>query len=163
MESTIFTLSSKTRSRYLLSGFFLFFGSVMGFILTFNGTYSIVFTIIVFLFSLTGAFSSLFFFLSTNKTYLKLSEISIEFIYPTGHKVVDWASITRVDLSKLWFRLCYLETLKSNPFDFISEFFYRKNEIPLHLFLNNWQNEAYWDEEPILAFISKKLHWDAQR
>jgi hypothetical protein len=162
VESRVFCLTKKARSRYILSGIFLLFGSAIGFLFTFSGAYSIVFTVIVFLFSLTGATSSLFYFLSIKKTLLKTSELSIEFIYPTGHKVIDWASITRADVNSSWFRLCYVGAQKSDLVDLISDFFYRKNEIPVHLFLDNWQNEECWDEEPLLGIISNKLHWDTQ-
>ncbi len=157
METKTYYLSQKYKSKFVFSGVFLFIGSVLGFVFTFSGAYTIVFTITVFLVSSAGIYMSIFNLLSIYKTVLNISESSIEFIFPLGYKKTEWESITKAELNSSSFRLYFRKKSKSNPLNLNSIFFYKDNEIPVYLFLDKWQDEKSWEEEPLLIFISKKV------
>lgn len=157
METRTFNLTKKYKLKYLFSGIFLLISGLIGYILTFRGVYSIIFTILVFLVSSAGLYMSVFYLLSPSKTHLNISESRIEFVFPFGCEKKEWENIKEAEISPLWFRLYFEKKPRKKLINLNAIFFYKENEIPIYIFIDNWQGRRNWEEEPLLILINKKL------
>ncbi len=162
MESRIFRLTQKYQNNYLILAITFFIGSSFGFISSLLGVYSIFFTILILGVSIFWMCSSLFYFFSIRKTFLILSDSGIKFVFPFGYRITTWEETKQLEITFTKFQLVLEKNSLKRENDPFSILFYKKNEIPLHLFIERWQDEKYWEEDSLLILLRQKFDFKMQ-
>lgn len=162
MEPKTYKITQKIKNKFCMLGSFLIFGSALGLLLCISNIYSILFTIIIFLLSTVGMLIGFFYLFSIKISSLQISESGMVFTYPFGVIESQWDKITKADVNSQVFRLHFLKEPHKRTNIINSLFFYKDNEIPIDLFVENWQNESNWDEDPLLLTLSKEFQWSKQ-
>ncbi len=162
MEPKTYKITQKIKTKFFMLGTFLIFGSALGLLFCISNIYSIIITIIISSLSAVGMLIGFFYLSSIKKSSLKISESGIVFTYPFGVNESQWDKITEADVNSQVFRLYFVKNTQKRTNIINSLFFYKDNEIPIDHFIENWQNEIKWEEDPLLLSLSKKFQWSKQ-
>lgn len=153
MELKTRYITKKYKRNFLIIAIYALIASLLGFWFGIGGYYTLLFTAFILLFSLFGVCTCVFYTYSTKITSLKVSDAGLLFIYPFGYKMAYWKDIKHIELSDSSLRLIFNRVQGKD--NFFTKIVFRANEIPIHLFIEKWQDSNTWLIDPLLILVEK--------